>query len=164
MYVDWHLFKCTSILLGPLPFLTLAPNRVQDLCWWISILFPLSSSPSLCHRYHLHQFLNYHRCPCLCFTTCVGVHGSRAFLPPPQRWISLHCLSRTSHVCLQSTLFFARRNFSTACQQNLSATLKGTFRASNLKAPTIFNLNKVRGWQKVEEVIIHTLQFQESLV
>ena len=41
------MFKFTSILLGPLPFLTLAPNRVQDLCWWISILFLLSSSPSL---------------------------------------------------------------------------------------------------------------------
>ena len=38
----------TSILLGPLPFLTLAAKRVQDLCWWISKLLPsLSSLTSL---------------------------------------------------------------------------------------------------------------------
>ena len=37
----------TSILLGPLPFLTLAANRVQDLCWWIFNFLPSSCSPSL---------------------------------------------------------------------------------------------------------------------
>ena len=67
----------TSILLGPLPFLTVSASRVQDLCWWISKKNFIST---IFVRHHpRHPYCS------ICFTTCVGVHGSPACLPPPRQ-------------------------------------------------------------------------------